>query len=31
LGQSDSVRLGTPVAIGSRSQLLGSGLGAQDG
>ena len=30
-GQSDSVRLGTPVAIGTRSQLLGSGLGAQVG
>src|SRR5580658_1292634 len=30
-GQSDRVRLGTPVAIGTLSQLLGSGLGAQDG
>jgi hypothetical protein len=30
-GQSDGVRLGTPVAIGTLSQLLGSGLGAQDG
>jgi hypothetical protein len=30
-GQSDRVRLGTPVAIGIRSQLLGSGPGAQDG
>src|SRR5580692_4422878 len=30
-GQSDRVRLGTPVAIGTLSQLLGSGPGAQDG
>jgi hypothetical protein len=30
-GQSDSVRRGTPVAIGTRSQLLGSAPGAQDG
>src|ERR1700722_17722136 len=30
-GQSDRVRLGTPVAIGILSQLLGSGPGAQDG
>ena len=30
-GHSDRVRLGTPVAIGTLSQLLGSGLGAQDG
>jgi hypothetical protein len=30
-GQSDRVRLGTPVAIATLSQLLGSGLGAQDG
>ena len=30
-GQSDKVRLGTRVAIGTLSQLLGSGLGAQDG
>jgi hypothetical protein len=29
--QSDRVRLGTPVAIGTLSQLFGSGLGAQDG
>jgi len=30
-GQSDRVRLGTPVAIGARSQLLGRRLGAHDG
>src|SRR5580700_10112274 len=30
-GQSDRVLRGTPVGIGSLSQLLGSGLGAQDG
>jgi hypothetical protein len=30
-GQSDRVCLGTPVAIGTLSQLLGSGAGAQDG
>src|SRR5580700_5473281 len=30
-GQSDRVRRGTPVAIGALSQLLGRGLGAQDG
>src|SRR5215469_13651058 len=30
-GQSDRVRLGTPVVIGTLSQLLGSGLGAQTG
>jgi hypothetical protein len=30
-GQSDRVRLGTPVAIGIRSQLLGRRPGAQDG
>lgn len=30
-GQSDSVRLVTPVAIWARSQLLGNGLAALDG
>src|SRR5580658_11025911 len=30
-GHSDKVRRGTPVAIGTLSQLLRSGLGAQDG
>src|SRR3984885_1315897 len=30
-GQTERVRLGTPVAIGTLSQLLGSALGAQDG
>src|SRR6516164_7938598 len=30
-GQSESVRLGIPVVIGTLSQLLGSGLGAQTG
>jgi hypothetical protein len=30
-GQSDRVRLGTPLAIETLSQLLGSGLSAQDG
>src|SRR5258708_2903766 len=30
-GQSDRVFLGTPLAIGILSQLLGSGPGAQDG
>jgi hypothetical protein len=30
-GQSDRVLLGTPVAIGTLSQLRGSGAGAQDG
>src|SRR6202021_1963612 len=30
-GHSDRVRRGTPVAIGTLSQLLRSGLGAQDG
>src|SRR5580658_3874471 len=30
-GHSDKVRRGTPVAIGTLSQLLGSGPGAQDG
>jgi hypothetical protein len=30
-GQRDSVLLGTPFFIGSRSELFGSGAGAQDG
>src|SRR5262249_7079857 len=30
-GQSDRVRLGTPFTIETLSQLLGSGLNAQDG
>src|SRR6266436_2371991 len=30
-GQRDRVRLGTPVAIGTLSQLLRSGRGAQEG